>query len=134
MKLFEIEALGRFEAPDYDDSTPSDAVEAFRNDRIILAVNNILWEERGEEFDVEDVDYRDVPALRTALETNDWTDVESAFEALDPAQWDSPKENTQTAEVKAEAIRNMQELFDYSEASAELVSRRVMTEARHRWD
>jgi predicted Ser/Thr protein kinase len=134
MKLFEIEALGRFEEADYDGSTPSDAVEAFRNDRIILAVNNILWEERGEEFDVEDVDYRDVPALRTALETNDWTDVESAFEDLDPAQWDSPKENTQTAAVKADTIRNMQELFDYSEASAELVSRRVMTEARHRWD
>jgi predicted Ser/Thr protein kinase len=134
MKLFETEALGRFDESDYDGSTPNDAVETFRNDRIILAVNNILWEERGDEFDVTDVDYRDVPALQTALETNDWTDVESAFEDLDPAQWDSPKENTQTAAVKADTIQNMQELFDYSDASAELVSRRVMTEARHRWD
>jgi predicted Ser/Thr protein kinase len=134
MKLFETEARGRFDESDYDGSTPNDAVETFRNDRIILAVNNILWEERGDEFDVTDVDYRDVPALQTALETNDWTDVESAFEDLDPAQWDSPKENTQTAAVKADTIQNMQELFDYSDASAELVSRRVMTEARHRWD
>ena len=134
MKLFETERLGRFDDADYDGTAPSETVERFRNDEIIVAVNNILWEQRGEGFDIEDVDYRDVPALRAAIETNDWRDVRSAFEDLDPAQWDSPKENTQTAEVKAEAIRNMQELFDYSEASAELVSRRVMTEARHRWD
>ncbi|MEF8800693.1 MAG: kinase anchor protein [Halolamina sp.] len=134
MKLFETEALGRFDTDEYDGTEPSGAVREFRSDEIIVAVNNILWEERGEDFDIEDVDYRDVPALSTAIETNDWSDVRSAFEDLDPAQWDAPKENTQTAQVKAESIRNMQEMFGYSAASAELVSRRVMNEARHLWD
>ena len=134
MKLFETRELGRFDDGDYDGAAPSEAVERFRHDEIIVAVNNILWEERGEAFDIDDVDYRDVPVLRAAIETNDWRHVQAAFEDLDPAQWDAPEENTQTAAVKAETIRNMQELFDYSPASAELVSRRVMTEARHRWD
>jgi len=134
MKLFETDALGRFDESDYDGTEPGEAVERFRSDEIIVAVNNILWKERGPEFDVEDVDYRDVPALSTAIETNDWGDVQSTFEDLEPAQWDAPKENTQTAEVKAETIENMQELFGYSAASAELVSRRVMNEVRHRWD
>jgi len=134
MKMFETDQLGRFDDDDYDGTAPSDAVAAFRNHEIIVAVNNILWEERGEEFDIDDVDYRDVPALSTAIETNDWRDVQSTFEDLDPAQWDDPRENTETAAVKADTIRNMQEMFGYSAASAELVSRRVMTEARHRWD
>ena len=134
MKMFETGDLGRFDDGDYNGTAPNDAVEAFRRDEIIVAVNNILWEARGEDFSIEDVDYRDVPALSTAIETNDWNDVRSTFGDLDPAQWDAPKDGTETAAVKADTVENMQEMFGYSAASAELVSRRVMTEARHQWD
>jgi len=134
MKVFEIEHLGRFTEDSYDDDRPHEAVRNFRNEKIITALNRHAWRHRDEEFRVSDVNSKEIPVIRAVLGSHDWDDIERTFEDFDPTQWDNPPSNTETERIKARTIENMQDLFDYSEASAELTSRHVMSQVSYRWD
>ncbi len=134
MKVFEVEHLGRFGDSDYAGDHPSPAVEEFREDKIITALNRHAWRHRTEDFEVGDVDLTEIPVIKTVLETHDWADVQRTFEDFDPSQWADPPANTETERVKEQAIENMVELFEYTEASAELTSRHVMGQVSYQWD
>ncbi|MEF8882583.1 MAG: kinase anchor protein [Halapricum sp.] len=134
MKVFEIEHLGRFEEGDYHGNEPTRDVEQFRTDRIITALNRYAWHNRDEEFRVEDVNPKEIPVIRTVLGSHDWADVRRTHEDFNPRQWDNPPTDTETARVKARTIENMTDLFEYSEAAAELTSRHIMGQVSYRWD
>jgi predicted Ser/Thr protein kinase len=134
MKVFEIEHLGRFDEDDYKGDKPHEEVRKFRNEKIITALNRHAWRHRDEEFQVSDVNPKEIPVIKSVLGTHDWDDVRRTFEDFDPYQWDNPPGGTETADIKADTIENMQELFDYTEASAELTSRHVMSQVSYKWD
>ncbi len=134
LKLFEIEQLGRFEEDDYDGTEPSEAVERFRSEKVITALNRHAWRNRDEEFRVGDVDPREIPVIEAVLGSHDWDDVRRLYGDLDPSQWDDPASGTETETVKRLTRRNMHEMFGYSEAAAELTSRHVMRQVSYRWD
>ncbi|WP_247000127.1 PrkA family serine protein kinase [Halosolutus gelatinilyticus] len=134
MKLFEVEHLGRFSESDYESNLPRESVRQFRREKVITSLNRHAWEHRDEDFSVRDVDLTAIPVIKTVLESHDWDDVERTFEDFDPRQWDDPPSGTQTESVKADTIETMVDLFDYSEASAELTSRHVMGQVCYRWD
>ena len=134
MKVFEVEHLGRFEESEYRGSTPKRAVEQFRNEQVITALNRHAWEQRGEDFAVADVDLAEIPVIEAVLASDDWDDVKRIYEDLDPDQWDDPPANTETAAVKSRTIDVLVEEFGYSPASAELTSRHVMAEVSYKWD
>ncbi|MDY7082874.1 MAG: kinase anchor protein, partial [Halobacteria archaeon] len=111
MKVFEIEHLGRFTEDDYgDDHEASNEVEDFRENKIVTAMNLHAWQHRTQEFEIEEVNPKEIPVIKTVLASHDWDDVKRIYED------------------------NMVEMFDYSQASAELTSRRVMEEVSYRWD
>jgi non-specific serine/threonine protein kinase len=133
MKLFETEQLGRFDEADYAGNEPGPAVESFRRDRIITALNRYAWENRDAGFAVSEVDLEEVPVISAVLETSDWSDVRRLFPDLDPRQWADPPTDTETARIKADTLDRL--VADgYSRASAELVSRKVFREVADRWD
>ncbi|UIO98746.1 kinase anchor protein [Halobaculum sp. CBA1158] len=134
MKVFETEHLGRFDEDDYAGNEPSEAVEEFRGETVITALNRYAWEHRDDEFAIADVDLSAVPVIRAVLAAHSWEDVRRIHEDLDPAQWDDPPADTETARVKARTIEHMTKEQGYSEASAELASRHVMREVTGRWD
>jgi predicted Ser/Thr protein kinase len=134
MKVFEIEHLGRFDEKNYDGEEPDHAVETFRTDKIITALNRHAWQRRDEEFRVGDVSPKEIPVIKTVLGDHDWDDVKRTFEDFDPRQWDAPPSGTETARLKARTIENMVEMHGYSEAAAELTSRHVMNQVNYRWD
>ncbi len=134
MKLFEVEHLGRFTEEAYQGNLPRESVRKFRREKVITALNRHAWEQRDEDFTVDDVDLAAIPVIRAVLESHDWDDVRRTFEDFDPRQWDDPPSGTETETVKTETIEAMMELFDYSRASAELTSRHVMGQVSYRWD
>jgi predicted Ser/Thr protein kinase len=109
-------------------------VAEFRRNKVITALNRHAWENRSDDFEVSDIDPKEVPIIKTVLANNDWDDVRRVYEDFEPGQWENPPSNTETAEVKARTIENMQELFDYSAASAELTSQHVMNQVSYKWD
>jgi predicted Ser/Thr protein kinase len=133
MKIFEVEHLGRFDESDYDGEEPGDAVRQFRTEKIITALNRHAWIHRDDEFRLGDVTPSEIPVIKTVLGTHDWDAVRRTFEDFDPRQWDAPPSGTETAALKADTIANMQELFDYTPASAELTSRHVMNQVSYKW-
>jgi len=134
MKVFEVEHLGRFSEDDYEGDKPHEQVRTFRTEKIITALNRHAWTQRDEEFRVEDVNPKEIPVIRTVLGSHDWEDVRRTYGDFDPRQWSSPPGGTETADLKETTIENMQEMFDYSEASAELTSRHVMSQVSYKWD
>ncbi|KAA9397873.1 kinase anchor protein [Haloarcula sp. CBA1130] len=134
MKIFEIEHLGRFDEKNYDGNEPDHAVEQFRTDKIITALNRHAWQRRDEEFRVSDVNPKEIPVINTVLGSYDWDDIQRTYEDFEPGQWDEPPSGTETARVKAKTLDNMVEMFDYTPASAELTSRHVMSQVSYRWD
>jgi len=134
MKVFEIEHLGRFSEDDYEGDKPHEQVRQFRTEKIITALNRHAWGKRDEEFRVGDVNPKEIPVIRSVLGSHDWEDVRRTHEDFDPRQWPNPPGGTETAALKEQTIGNMQELFDYSEASAELTSRHVMSQVSYKWD
>jgi predicted Ser/Thr protein kinase len=134
MKIFEVEHLGRFDEAQYDGNEGSPAVETFRTDKIITALNRHAWHNRDDTFRVEDVNPKEIPVIETVLGNHDWEDVRRTFEDLEPRQWDNPPADTETARIKAQTIENMIDMFDYSEAAAELTSRHVMSQVSYKWD
>jgi predicted Ser/Thr protein kinase len=134
MKVFEVEHLGRFDEDDYDGNEPTAAVESFREDKIITALNRHAWQRRDDEFRVTEVSPKEIPVIQAVLGSHSWDDVRRAYEDFDPRQWSNPPSGTETADLKDRTIENMQELFDYSDASAELTSRHVMSQVSYQWD
>jgi predicted Ser/Thr protein kinase len=134
MKVFEIEHLGRFSEDDYKGDKPHEQVREFRKEKIITALNRHAWRHRDDEFRVSDVNPKEIPVIKTVLGSHDWEDIRRTFEDFDPDQWENPPSGTETERLKAETIKNMQELSDYSEAAAELTSRHVMSQVSYRWD
>ena len=134
MKVFEIEHLGRFDEDDYRGTDPTEAVETFRAEKVITALNRHAWRNRDSDFRISDVDPREIPVIRTVLGSHDWDDVRRTYADLDPEQWDDPPSGTETEAVKERTIANLREMFDYSTASAELTSRHVMGQVSYRWD
>ncbi len=132
MKVFEVEHLGRFSGDDYNGNDPEAAVAEFRRERVITALNRYAWKNRDEDFAIGDVDLREIPVIRTVLDTYSWDDVRRIFEDFNPEQWEDPPENTETARIKTETIDRLTD-EGYSPASAELTSRAVMKEVAHRW-
>ena len=133
MKLFETEHLGRFSDDDYLGNEPIETVASFRREQVITALNRYAWRNRDEGFTVDDVDLAAIPVIRSVLDTHEWDDVRRLYEDFDPAQWDDPPENTETERLKEQTIAELVEQ-GYTPASAELTSRAVMREVRHRWD
>ena len=133
MKVFETEHLGRFGEGAYDGAEPTERVVEFRNEKVITAINRYAWENRDEDFAIEDVDISEIPVIRAVLDTHDWSDVARLFEEFDPVQWTDPPSGTETARRKAETLEHLQEM-GYSPASAELTGRKVMREVSYRWD
>ncbi|GAB3689330.1 PrkA family serine protein kinase [Salinarchaeum chitinilyticum] len=133
MKVFEIESLGRFVEGDYAGNEASDEVAQFRQEQVVTALNRHAWEHRGEDFAVDDVDLTAIPVIADVLETADWDDVRRRHEEFDPSQWADPPGSTETAAVKERAIEHMVEAQQYSPASAELTSRRVMASVADDW-
>ncbi|MFB6310427.1 MAG: PrkA family serine protein kinase [Salinirussus sp.] len=134
MKIFEIEHLGRFAEDDYDGDEAGREVAEFRTERIITALNRQAWAQRDEEFRVGDVSPREIPVMEAILGQYDWDDVRRTFEDFDPRQWADPPTGTETETLKHSTIENLQDLFGYSPASAELTSRHVMSQVSYRWD
>jgi len=134
MKVFEIEHLGRFDEDNYAGNDPDDAVESFREDKIITALNRHAWQRRDEEFRVADVSPKEIPVIETVLGDHSWADVKRTYEDFDPRQWDNPPSGTETADLKEKTGENMRDLFGYSPASAELTSRHVMSQVSYKWD
>lgn len=134
MKVFETEHLGRFGSESYDGNEPSPAVRQFRTEKIITALNRYAWHTRDEEFRASDVTLSQIPVIDAVLGSYDWDDIRRTYEDFDPRQWEDPPSGTETASLKEQTIENMVELFDYSEASAELTSRHVMSQVSYRWD
>ncbi|MFB6135287.1 MAG: kinase anchor protein [Halobacteriaceae archaeon] len=127
LKVFETEQLG-FDAGGYDGVDPPEAVERFREERVLTALTRHAWENRTEDFREAGVDPREVPVLADVLDARDWDDVERVFPDFDPRQWDDPPENTQTAALKEKTMADMVDRAGYSPASAELATRRVLRE------
>ena len=134
MKVFETEHLGRFDEDDYQGTTPTDPVESFRREKVITSLNRHAWEQRGEDFAVEDVDLAKIPVIEAVLETHDWDDVRRIYADLDPPQWDDPPEGTETAAIKAQTLEYLVDERGYTPASAELTSRHVMGQVAYKWD
>jgi predicted Ser/Thr protein kinase len=135
MKVFETDHLGRFSDESYGSNHgPSPAVEEFRRSKVITALNRHAWENRNEDFSVSDIDPKEIPIIKTVLANYDWDDVRRVYEDFDPNQWADPPSNTETADVKAETVANMVEMFGYTEASAELTSQHVMSQVSYKWD
>jgi predicted Ser/Thr protein kinase len=135
MKVFETEHLGRFSEESYGaDHGPSPAVEEFRRNKVITALNRHAWENRDEGFEVTDIEPKEIPIIKTVLANYDWDDVRRVYEDFDPNQWADPPSDTETAAVKAETLDNLVEMFGYSEASAELTSQHVMNQVSYKWD
>ncbi|WP_336358129.1 PrkA family serine protein kinase [Haloarcula sp. CGMCC 1.6347] len=134
MKVFEIEHLGRFDEKNYDGNEPDHAVEQFRTDKIITALNRHAWQRRDEEFRVGDVNPKEIPVINTVLGSYDWDDIQRTYADFEPGQWDNPPSGTETARLKDKTLDNMVEMFDYTPASAELTSRHVMSQVSYRWD
>jgi len=132
--VFETEHLGRFDDDDYRGTTPTDTVETFRREKVITALNRHAWEQRGEDFSVEDVDLTAIPVVENVLETHDWDDVRRIYEDFDPRQWDDPPEGTETAAVKDKTIDHLVAERGYTPASAELTTRHVMGQVAYKWD
>lgn len=135
MKIFETEHLGRFSPESYDEGhEPAPAVEEFRRNKVITALNRHAWESRNDDFQVSDIDPKEIPIIKTVLANYDWDDVRRVYEDFDPNQWSDPPSNTETESVKAETVENMVEMFGYSPASAELTSQHVMSQVSYKWD
>ncbi|MFB6282816.1 MAG: PrkA family serine protein kinase [Halobacteria archaeon] len=137
MKVFEIEDLGRFDESDYDGEEPSSEVEEFRRENIVTAMNVHAWQQRTEDFDLDDVDPREIPVIEQVLSSYSWEDVHRLYEDFDPSQWEDPPANTETERVKEMTIENMMDMYDYTRASAALTSKRVMEDRAmegYTWD
>lgn len=134
MQVFETEYLGLFDDDDYysDHSAGNPAVKKFRKEDIVAPLKKATWDRRTEDYELTEV-FWDVPVIKETLHDYTWDDVKRIYENFDPTQWDDPPEGTETETVKEKALEHMID-NGYTRASAELTSRRVMSEVSYKWD
>jgi predicted Ser/Thr protein kinase len=93
---------------------------------IISPISKYMWDHRDENFTVDDVPLAESPSLQPLLEDNEWDTVERVYPDADLSQWESPPSDTQTEELKEKTIKRMKETMNYSDKSAEAVSKKVV--------
>lgn len=118
LKEFEKTYLGTTDSHYQKNSKPSVEVEEMRQTRIIKPLNQYLWKQRDEDFEVDDVSLREAPVISSILETYDWEDVFHEHENLKPMNWKNPPDNTPTEDVKQKCINNMVDELGYTRESA----------------
>lgn len=133
MKVFEIEYLGRFMEADYEGTDPSESVASFRQDQVVAEVNRQAWEQRSDDFEVDDINLTTVSVLEDILSDAGWKDVRRVFDDFDPRHWSDPPSGTQTEQIKSDTIQRLG-ASGYSRASAQLTSQRVIDRVIHEWD
>lgn len=135
MRVFEVKHLGRFSDNDYGSNhEPSEEVKQFRSDTVMKSINSYVWENRDDEFSVEDIDPTEIDLFNNILNTHDWDAVKRMYEDIDPYQWENPPSDTETERVKRKTVQNMMEMFGYSRGSAELTSLHVIREMEYKFE
>lgn len=128
LKEFETRYLGQ-DGDDYFSDAQADVeITQFRRD-LISPINKYMWDQRDEDFTVNDVPISESPPLEPLLEENDWDTVSRIFPDANLSQWENPPSNTETEELKEKTVKRMVEMQDYSGETAEAVSKKVV-EAR----
>lgn len=134
MREFEVKKLGRFnEDNHYDGFIGDEEVEEFRS-KLKNQLNDAATEKRGD-IDLDDI--KELPLIEDYLEANSWRDVVRHYDNFDPVNWDTPPSGTDLdniegkslQELKDMTIRNMVDMFDYSESSARVTADRVVSRA-----
>lgn len=136
MKVFETEYLGFDEDDDYSGTDPSDEIEDFRRTEVINRLGKYAWRNRDDDgdFNVENIEIRETPVLGELLGSYSWDDVQLAYPNIEPNQWADPQSGTETETVREKCIKNMQEMFGYSEESALQTSKYVFEHSDYSWD
>ena len=129
LREFETHYLGISEDEYTTDAKISPVVAGFRRN-IIEPLSKFLWDNRDDNFTVDDVPLSDSPALSPLLEGNDWNMVKRVFPEVTYSDWWNPPDGTQTKKLKEKTIERMVSQMDYSEKSAEEVSQRVIKHHR----
>lgn len=125
LKEFETRYLGLDDGMYGSSAVAQPPAVEFRKE-IISPINRYMWEERDEEFTATDVPVSESPSLEPLLEENDWDMVARIYPDADPDQWENPPDDTQTEELKEKTVNRLVEMFDYTEESAERVSKEVV--------
>lgn len=129
LREFETRYLGKKSDAYEEEASPSPDVANFREDDVISPINKFLWDNRDDDFTVDDVPLSECPSLQPLIEENDWDMVNRLYPEASHDQWRSPPSNTQTEEIKEKTIERMIENMGYSEKSAETVSTKVVESA-----
>jgi len=129
LREFETRYLGQSVENYNEKSEANKSVKEFRS-AIISPISKYMWEHRDEDFTVDDVAVSQSPSLQPLLEDNEWDTVDRVYPDADLSQWESPPSDTQTEELKEKTIKRMKEKMEYSDQSAEAVSKKVV-EYRH---
>lgn len=134
MKIFETDHLGIFDDSDYFSSNkPRSKVKEFRRNRVINPINRRAWFNRTDDFRPGDLRISEINVFDSLLSEYTITDLQREFPDLNPNEWESPKDGSETAEVKQMVIENMQEQ-GYSKKSAELTAQLVIDKVSDQWD
>lgn len=138
LEKFETQFLNKFSSGKYGTTKPNKDVLEFRENEIYREAVDLIKEKRDETdktVGLEDVDVEEIPILEGLLGLNSWEDVKRIYEKFDPHEWETAKTGSDTREVKEEALKNLQELQDYSEESAEAVTEKVIDSLKEGdWD
>lgn len=133
MKVFETKHLGWSE-DDYNDLQPKRAVRAWRTETIINRLNRYLWENRREGFTIDSINIAQTPVVANLFDGYSWDDVKRAFPNFAPHEWRDAASGTETLEVKENSIKNLCEVFGYSEPSAARTAAYVINEVKESWE
>lgn len=125
LREFETRYLGQ-DSDNYNgNAVAKPPVVEFRRN-IVSPISKYMWENKDEDFTVDEVPLSQAPSLRPLLEENDWDMVDRVYPDADLSQWESPPSDTQTEELKEKTVNRMVEMQGYSEESAEEVSKKVV--------
>jgi predicted Ser/Thr protein kinase len=125
LKVFEKNHLG-FTDEDYlRNGKPKQSVRNKR-EQILNSIDNYIWKNKDEAYSFETYPIREIPVLDEILGVYEWSDIEQQYEDLSAGSWDDPIEGTETENIKNTCIKNLQEMYDYTEDGAEKVSSRVI--------
>lgn len=130
LKDFETKHLGASEDNYNSDNSPQEEVKSLRLNQVIKPLNRHHWKQKNKDFEVKEVELKDVPMISSILGEYDWSDVFTMYENLSPVNWENPAENTPTYEVKQKCIENMVKEFDYTEESARMTSEKVFNRSQ----
>lgn len=126
LKEFEKRYLGRDEDEYLRNGVGRVSITEFREEKIIESLNRYYWDNRDEDFTVQDIPLSECETLNHLLSDDQWDVVSSYYPNFDPRFWNDPPSGTETEELKEKTIEKMTEELDYTEESAKRASREVM--------